>query len=135
MKDRLIGLFGIIVSLILFLDIRDAAFRTKVFPIACIVVFFAFSVALVFRKNQKRYEFAQLGRIVVSIGIILAYMLGMKYLGFLSATIAFMLAFTLYNRAKIGYAACVIYSLLYPTAIYMLFKVLLNVRLPKGILI
>lgn len=135
MKDRVIGLFGMIVSIVLFLDIRDAEFKTKVFPIACIIVFFAFSMVLLLRKEQKKYEFVQLGRIVISIAIILAYMLAMKYVGFLVSTIAFMLAFTLYNRAKIGYWACIIYSIVYPTAIYALFKMLLNVRLPKGFLI
>lgn len=135
MKDRVIGLIGMLVSVILFLDIRDAEFKTKIFPMACIVVFFVFSTALLLRKEQKKYEFEQLGRIVISIAIILAYMLAMKYIGFLVSTIAFMLAFTLYNRAKIGYWTCIIYSILYPTSIYALFKVLLNVRLPKGFLI
>lgn len=135
MKDRFIGLIGMLVSVILFMDIRGAEFKTKVFPIACIIVFFAFSAALVFRKEQKKYEFVQLGRIMISIAIILAYMLAMKYIGFLISTIAFMLAFTIYNRVKIGYLACILYSVLYPTAIYTLFKILLNVRLPKGFLI
>ncbi len=135
MKDRYIGLLGVLLSVFLFFDIKDMQFKTKVFPIACLVALCALSVALVLRRDGKKYEFKEFKRISISIAIILAYMFCMNVIGFLVSTIAFMLAFSFYNKHNIKTWIVVVYSVLYPSAIYLLFKVVLMIRLPQGLLI
>jgi len=68
----------------------------------------------------------------VSLALTVVYFLMMKYLGFFSATIVFMIASLLFLRVKPIPAAITVVAI--TALIYLAFVVFLGVRLPKGLL-
>lgn len=136
LQDRHIGAAGVLVSVILFLNIKDASFQTKVFPIGLIMILLCLSLALIFRKGKNDgFEFPHFKKILIAFAMIALYMLGMQYIGFLVSTIAFVAAFLTVYHCKMNKIILIIFSIGYPVLIYVLFNHVLSVRLPAGLLI
>lgn len=136
LQDRHIGAAGVLASVILFLNIKDASFQTKVFPIGLIVILLGLSLALVFRKGKNNgFEFPHFKKVLMAFVMIALYVAGIQYIGFLVSTIVFVAAFLLVYKCDMNKAVLVAFSIGYPVFIYVLFNHVLSVRLPAGLLI
>lgn len=136
LKDRYIGIVGILASLFLMTNIWNQSFQTKAFPMGILVILLALSVVLVVRKDTSGgYEITHFKRIIKGCVLLAAYIAGINILGWLSSTILFVGIFLWMYQCKMNKLVLIMFTIAYPVAIYILFKNILAVRLPSGILI
>ena len=129
--DRMVGLIGIVGSALLMHTIWNTHLQTKAFPLTCLFILFILSAVLALRKGHKRYTIQNLGKVLLTMLLLLAYILSLGQIGFLIATTLFLAAYLLVNKFEGKKLLLYGYSLLFPILIYLLFNVGFSVQLPE----
>ncbi len=142
--DLLSGVVGLAITALFYFARGNVGMLSSVFPNAILLFMLFFSVALLVKgfirpEMMALFEGERLDRIAVVGGVLFAWVLGMRYLGFVvSSTLAF-LVITLFmarmNRkvsvANIGVWLGII--IVEVVALYLVFSRVLFVPLPRGI--
>lgn len=136
LKDKYIGILGMIISIFLGVNIWGRSFQTKAFPVSLLIVLFVLSLILICRKDETGgYKVTHIKKIVQAFLLIAIYIVCMKVLGWLSSTILFVGIFLWMYKCKMNKLILIAFAIGYPTVIYFVFNYLLAVRLPSGLLI
>lgn len=113
-----------------------ASYGPAFFPLVMVGVI-AFLLVLMFWENRKtdsglRIDFSDIKMPAIMMGMVGLFALGFQYVGFIAGSLAFLLVsmFILRTRPASGVLA----SVLVVAFIYTMFKVVLKVPLPVGIL-
>ncbi|QQO08666.1 tripartite tricarboxylate transporter TctB family protein [Breznakiella homolactica] len=113
---------------------------SRLFPMIASVALFVFGI-LIFLAAPKTKETDFLGRdgwqrlLLIAVELV-AYLFGLKYLGFLISTPVFLFAFTtlLDREKKSRLVSRIIYSLVMTGLVWYVFKERLSVAMPAGVL-
>ena len=149
-KDRVVGIVSVIIALILYSACKRLP-ESKVlgdpgsslFPMIAAFVLLICGISLILRRppeNQKAFLLPfQWKRVFILFSIYLGYIVGLTFLGFLIATPIFMfiLISVLAGAAqrKAGLIGKLFFSIGLTALMYLLFQVILTVRLPEGLII
>lgn len=110
----------------------------RIIPLLIVSCICILSCTIIFKNKQYNdRSFANNTKdrsIIVYIGILSVYVLTLKYLGFILATIIFLLIFEIqigfFSQKK--YILSVLYVVILPICLWFIFDVLLGMNLPKG---
>ena len=140
MKKTDIGVVGFMyaVCAFFFLMSRDLKKGARIYPLCIIAILFllttGYVVEMLFaaKKNGEIFEGFQPKQFFIVLGMLIAYLVGMYFVGFYLATIVLMAASLLYLRVpkwQILISTIVIIGLVYGA-----FTMFLGVKLPVGLL-
>jgi len=132
LNDRIVGIVSMIASVILFWNVKNLPLNAKGVPVALLIVVFVFGLILVFRKTGEGSVavIGGAGRVFASIGLILAYVFLMKYIGFCIATVLFVYTFLMIARYEGKKIVALLYSIILTGVCFALFKGAFSVKLP-----
>lgn len=144
--DFITGIVGLVITTLFWFARGDIEMLSAVFPNAILLFMLIFCVALLIKgfirpERLALFEGERLDRIAVVGALLFAWVLGMRYLGFIvSSTLAFLLI-TLYlarlNR-KVSVANAGLWLgviLVEVVTLYLIFSRILFVPLPRGLFI
>lgn len=131
MKDRLVGIISILISLFLLFSLTGKAFEAKVFPVALLVVLIILSVLLILDKKKKTYEFKSLDKVLLYYFLFFIYIVTMPYIGFVISTTCFMSLFIIISKYNMKKYMVVLMSLMISLVIWFIFSYLFGISLPE----
>lgn len=133
-SDRAVGVTGIVFSAYFISTIWNTQFETKAFPMVSLVMLMALSAILTLRRDRKQYALENVKQVLMGVGLLLLYILGLKFIGFIAASILYLFAFVFLNHFEGRKIVAVIYCIALPVFLYTVFQLLFHIRLPQGIL-
>ncbi len=83
-------------------------------------------------QEDDRYTAAQMRRIFISLGIVVAYIIGIGFLGYVVSTLTFMIGFMVFLKRNMRFLYVVV-SCVFVAVIYFSFVNFLKIPLPSGI--
>lgn len=133
-SDRAVGVTGIVFSAYFISTIWNTQFETKAFPMVSLVMLMVLSAILALRRDRKQYALENVKQVLMGVGLLLLYILGLKFIGFIAASILYLFAFVFLNRFEGRKIVAVVYCIVLPVFLYTVFQLLFHIRLPQGIL-
>lgn len=146
MKKTDIGVVGFMYAVCAFFYVYsyDLSDSSKSYPRFTIILLFGLTtlylVQMVLRARKfgvesgvdEIFEGFQAKQFFVSFALVIVYFLLMKYLGFFSATIIYLIAALVYLRVPVVHSVITVIGV--NVMIYLAFVMFLGVKLPKGLL-
>jgi hypothetical protein len=131
MKDRIIGLISILLSIFLLLSLKEKTFEAKAFPTVLLLILIALSIMLVFDKKKETYKFENFKSILLNCILFLGYILVIPYVGFIISSTCFISLFIIINNYSMKKITVIIMSLLVSLIIWFIFSYLFGISLPE----
>lgn len=143
-SDRILGSVLCLLSIVIYYlstkfvvgFVIDSGLGADFFPKAISVILFLLSMILIIKSDKKRDEEAIftkesliVGKVVIGF---LAYLVGMSIMGYLPATIAFLIGMFKFLKVKSN-KLIFIYSICFSIFIWYIFGSIFNISLPQGI--
>lgn len=139
LKERYVGIFGMILTAALTFTLRSARWKTLILPGFCLICLFFLSLALVLRTLRNKddaaqenyvYEIKDIPMVGKTLLLTALYIVLFRPLGFLISTFLFLLAYQFITGYQTKLWVKLVWAALLPVAAYLIFKTGFSVRLP-----
>jgi hypothetical protein len=131
MKDKVVGIFSVLIAAFLLFTLRNEEAQTMLFPLLLLVALLVISVFLILRKNGAIYELGDLKTLLLVGAAFSLYIIAMPYIGFLIATTLFLGSFLLIVKFNLKPVSLVLVSIGISIATWFVFAILFKVQLPE----
>lgn len=131
MKDRIVGITSILISLFLLFSLKGKAFEAVAFPAALLIIMVLLSIILIFDKKKEEYKFSNFKDVLLNYLLFIAYIVVMPYVGFIISTTCFISLFIIMSKYKMKKIMVIIMSLLVSLITWFIFSYLFGISLPE----
>lgn len=131
MKDKIIGILSILVSVFLLFSLRGNTLQTTLFPGILLIAFMALGIALIFGKGKETYKFGNFRTVALTYIIFAAYIVILPHLGFIISTTLFIGLFLVLNKYKTSTLGFILIPIAVSLSIWFVFAYLFKVSLPE----
>jgi hypothetical protein len=131
MKDKVVGIFSVLIAAFLLFTLRNEEAQTMLFPLLLLVALLVISLFLILRKNGMTYELGDLKTLLLVGAAFSLYIIAMPYIGFLIATTLFLGSFLLIVKFNLKPVSLVLVSIGISIGTWLVFAILFKVQLPE----
>lgn len=130
--DRVIGILGLIGSIVLYNDLRTRAWETRVLPMFVLGLFALMCLLLAVRKDSGTRLHVKSPMILVEVIVLtILYVFLLKKIGFIIDTFCYLILFLFIGKYEGKKLTMIVFSAAATAAMYVIFNVVCSVRLPE----
>lgn len=131
LKDRQLGIIGLVVFLFLLGTLWDRSFQARALPTVVLAILIVLSITMICRKQQERYDFTYLRHVLLYGGLIIIYVILLPLIGFVISTSGFLAAFLFLQKYPMKPWKIILFAICTSFVFYALFAWGFQVRLPE----
>ena len=132
LRDRHLGIVGLVLCGGLLYTLKNKSFQAKAFPIALLLILMVLCLLLIFRQgHEEKYDFSGISQVLIYGGLFVLYVWLMPYIGFILSTTGFLAAFLILQKYPMKQRWILLFSLIIALVLWLLFAKGFGVRLPE----